>query len=289
MAELTAGFPGTAEIAKAQARRLRSALAPRLALGHSQALELIARTHGEVNWGRMCAVLEDIAAKDAGSVPAPVAQPLPGQAEGIRPQIFTGDPMDQRALQALWKGIRDARPTSVTPRAIELAARHIREGLVPVIGFESWLDRLDTSMGGMVFDMGTENLLKLIRIEPVTLFRRPRARDTETSGQQVFKLAAFASGLIFLERLGFNSHPEVYVEAILPALKATSHLDAQEVDCFWHAKERQKFRVRLDLFDPTVSVKDLVHEEKLMDNGTRIRIARTRDELPLIRYLGADR
>lgn len=117
MSELNAGFPGTAEIAKAQARRLRSALAPRLALGHSQALELIARTHGEVSWGRMCAILEDVAAKDAGSASAPVAQPLPvqtmpGKSEGVLAHIFTGEPIEQRALQALWKRLGSARPTS---------------------------------------------------------------------------------------------------------------------------------------------------------------------------------
>lgn len=53
MTDQSIGLPATPDIAKAQAKRLRSALAPDLTIGHSQALELIARVHGEQSWGRL--------------------------------------------------------------------------------------------------------------------------------------------------------------------------------------------------------------------------------------------
>ncbi|WGR54762.1 glyoxalase superfamily protein [Paracoccus versutus] len=53
MTDQNLGLPATTDIAKAQAKRLRSALPTNLNIGHSQALELIARVHGEQSWGRL--------------------------------------------------------------------------------------------------------------------------------------------------------------------------------------------------------------------------------------------
>jgi hypothetical protein len=64
------GLPATSDIAKAQAKRLRSALAPDLMIGHSQSLELIARVHGEQSWGRLNSLIggqPEIRNENAGS------------------------------------------------------------------------------------------------------------------------------------------------------------------------------------------------------------------------------
>lgn len=55
--EILPGTPETADIAKAQAKRLSKALEGRLPLKHGQALEVIARTHGQETWGHLCASL----------------------------------------------------------------------------------------------------------------------------------------------------------------------------------------------------------------------------------------
>jgi hypothetical protein len=56
------GSPETLDIAKAQARRLTSALKDDLPLKHGQALELIARIHGQQSWGHLRASIESAAA-----------------------------------------------------------------------------------------------------------------------------------------------------------------------------------------------------------------------------------
>ena len=62
MPNLLPGSPETPEIAKAQARRLASALKDDLPLKHGQALELIARIHGQQSWGHLRAEIEGPAA-----------------------------------------------------------------------------------------------------------------------------------------------------------------------------------------------------------------------------------
>ena len=299
MSERNPGVPGTADIAKAQARRLRNALAPKLELGHSQVLELIARTHGETSWGRMSAILDEEADSQAAVVPPSASQspagspdvaqrPLPATAEPAgKARKHMGIEVEQRALQALWRGLQSAKPTVVSANARKLAVGYIREGVVDLVRFESWLDQLDTALGGMVFDMDVDNLLKAMEMPKSMLFRRPTTREKSVFGKPMLRLAQFASGLIFLEHLGFDTHPEVFVEPILPALKATRYLDGDEVSCLWYPRERRKFALTLDLVDPQVAEANLIQEDKVMGNGTRITVYRTRDDLPRIRHLRA--
>ena len=66
--DILPGTPETPEIAKAQAKRLAKALEPRLRLQHGQALELVARTHGQETWGHLYAALANMAPQTAGPV-----------------------------------------------------------------------------------------------------------------------------------------------------------------------------------------------------------------------------
>lgn len=58
MPNTTPGLPDSLTTAKAQARRLRTALEGRLPLKHGQSLELIARLHGQESWGHLHDILE---------------------------------------------------------------------------------------------------------------------------------------------------------------------------------------------------------------------------------------
>lgn len=53
MNELIAGFPENITVAKAQAKRLASALPKNMSMTHSQALEMVAKIHGQESWGHM--------------------------------------------------------------------------------------------------------------------------------------------------------------------------------------------------------------------------------------------
>ena len=71
-----AGLPATPDIAKAQAKRLRTALAPDHMLGHSQALEVIARVHGEPSWGRLNSLISTSAPQHADKDENPQVAPV---------------------------------------------------------------------------------------------------------------------------------------------------------------------------------------------------------------------
>jgi len=59
MSKNEAGLPATPAIVKAQAKRLKSALADTLPLSHGQALELVAKTHGRPSWGALNAEYQE--------------------------------------------------------------------------------------------------------------------------------------------------------------------------------------------------------------------------------------
>src|SRR5690554_1843740 len=99
------GLPATPDIAKAQAKRLRSALAADLMLGHSQALELIARVHGEQSWGRLNSMITG-ASKVQPTEETEQQNPLPP------------NHVEQRVLQSLWKGLQGARETRPSAKTI---------------------------------------------------------------------------------------------------------------------------------------------------------------------------
>lgn len=214
MNEQLTGLPATSDIAKAQAKRLRSALAPDLTIGHSQALELIARVHGEQSWGRLNSLIgvptsdTSLTGNPNGNAPA---MPIPSgtPAEAAKSPALPTNHVEQRVLQALWHGLERARDTQASPKTRAQTMALLKDEVIATVSVEGWLDTLDTSLGGMIFDMGSENLLKISGVAAVSRFRRPKVRDTSVYGFTGLRPASFAAILIWLERLGFDTHPEL--------------------------------------------------------------------------------
>lgn len=127
----------------------------------------------------------------------------------------------------------------MTPKTQAKAKELQKEEIISSISLEDWLDTLDRNLGDMVFDMGAENLLKISRVATVSRLPRPKARDKAVSGTQGLRPAAFAAVLIWLERLGFDTHPEGFYEPLLEGIKRAKYIDSEELTCLWHFKERK--------------------------------------------------
>lgn len=289
MTELPPGFPEKHEVAKAQAKRLRTALTPHLTVAHGHALELIAHTHGAQSWGHLNSILDGISAANgaqapAATLPKPGNPPIPTPANRLA-ETHT----DQTVLRALWEAIQTAKPTTVSPKAKAKAKELIAEGVIGGIAFENWLDCLDGRLGGMAFNIGFDRLIELCGVQSVSRYSQPEPGETSVYGSKGVHLAGFANALIFLSRLGLDTHPEPFVDAVLPAIKKAKHIDDDEMTCLWFHQDRENFKVSLHFIDQEMKPVNLVSEKKQMNNGTVIRIVRNNDELGLIHSLNASR
>lgn len=280
MSQFTLGFPENADIAKAQAKRLRTALKPDYKVGHSQSLELIARLHGEQSWGRMNSVFSAV-----GTLSTPIlnatetpSAPAPRSEETSLPEGH----LDQRAMQALYKGLKKARPTSVSAKARKKAKELARDEIISTQSFETWLDQLDVNLGGMVFDMHVDNLIKILDIKTLSRYQRPRVRDKSAYAFRGVRMADFAAALIKLNRFGFDTHPEVFADPLLERIKKSRYIDESELTCLWYGQEQKKFSFHESFLDAETNIQDLVHEDFEMPNGTKVSVECGAGDLHLI-------
>ena len=281
MTDQSMGLPANPEIAKAQAKRLRTALAPDHVIGHSQALEIIARIHGEQSWGRLSSLLN-------GS--ANVAPPLGADVQNVSPKAAgskasPANHVEQRVLQALWHGLKRAGDTQVSPKTLAKTKALQKDEIIATVAIEGWLDTLDVTLGGMIFDMGTENLLKISGVATVSGFQRPKVRDKSVYGFTGLRPAAFAAILIWLERLGFDTHPEAFYEPLIEGIKLSKYIDQDELTCLLHSKETKRFQTREYFVDTETKITDVQREIVKGRNGLTIDIARSTDPLELIESL----
>ena len=290
MNDQSIGLPATSDIAKAQAKRLRSALAPDLTIGHSQALELIARVHGERSWGRLNsqigAATSVISVMGNANSNAPAkAVPTGTPAEAVKSKALPANHVEQRFLQALWHGLERARDTQVSPKTRAQTMALLKDEVIATVSVEGWLDSLDVSLGGMIFDMGTENLLKISGVTTVSRFRRPKVRDKSVYGLTGLRPAAFAAILIWLERLGFDTHPEAFYEPLIEGIKQAKYIDQDELTCLWHAKETKRFQTQEYFVDAETKITNVKRDVVKGRGGLTIEIARSTDPLGLIESL----
>lgn len=282
MTDLSIGRPASPEIAKAQAKRLKNALAPEYEVGHGQALELIARVHGETDWGRLNSLI-----KTAESVFAPIDEsefPHENNTTSMRSPP-SGTEVEQRVLQALCHGLECATETTVVSKTLSKTKKLLNDEIIPSIALEEWLDTLDVNLGGMVFDMGSENLLRIAGVKTVSRFHRPKVSETSVNGFQGLRPAAFSAVLIWLERIGFDTHPEAFYAPLLDDIKQKKFIDTEELACLWHAKEKGRFQT-YECFVDTKTINSNVEREDIKGrNGLKVRIARSTDQLRLIESL----
>jgi hypothetical protein len=254
-------LPSSPEVAKAQAKRLKTALAPNYQIPHGQALELIARVHGEQSWGRLNSLIsQEASARNTPKATAPIDE-----------DDRHSHPVDQSFLKAFWRGLQATTDVKVSSKSRDFAQRLLEQDILLKVSLEEWLDTLDLSMGQMIFDIGADNILKAANIEAVDRYDRPKARDTIMTSFGGLRPAAFARALIWLERLGFDTHPEVFCKPLKKELMKRSHLDSYEMDCFWHDKgKRRPFPTREFFFDP--SVKDSGMERETFTGRKKLTI-----------------
>lgn len=272
MTDRNIGLPANSDIAKAQAKRLRSALAPDLTLGHGQALELIARVHGEQSWGRLNSLI---------SGASEVRQIQKAEQQKRLPSNHVG----QRVLQGLWKGLKDAKQTHPSGKATSMARELRDQEIIPFVSLEGYLDTIDASLGGMVFDIGADNLVNLAKVETVFGYPLPEEQDARVSGIEGLRPASFAAVLIWLERLGFDTHPETFYGSLLETIRKAKHVSHDELTCLWHLREKKSFETSEYLVDATTEISNVEVRTVEGRNGLTIEIAQGTDTLGLIASL----
>lgn len=284
---MTNGLPANPDIAKAQAKRLRTALAPRLDVSHGQSLELIARVHGEPSWGRLNSLLGEV----PPSLPADPAQaaphsgtvaglpPRPRSGEETRPSFREpGEAVDQVVLRALWRALGEAKELQPSDKLIKKAAELRRMELIPLASVEPYLDLLDVGLGGMVFDMGASRLIEICGVEMVDIFERPKARATRAIGVQGLRPASFSALLVWLERLGLDVHPEVFCAPLAQDLRRARFLTADELTCLWHEREKKRFKTAELFVDRAVDEAKMT--TRTVDGRNGVKITITHDAQP---------
>lgn len=213
------------------------------------------------------------------------AIPTGAPAEAVASKALPANHTEQRFLQALWHGLERARDTQVSPKTRALTMTLLKEEVIATISIEKWLDLLDVNLGSMIFDMGTENLLKLSDVTTVSRFKRPKVRDKSVYGFTGLRPASFAAILIWLERLGFDTHPEAFYEYLIDGIKLAKYIDQDELTCLWHSKEKSKFQTSEYFVDAVTNITNVKHEVVKGRGGLTIEIARSIDPLKLIKSL----
>ena len=98
------GTPETLDIAKAQARRLASSLSGKVPMKHSQALELVARIHGQQSWGHLRSVIEMNGATEAGPAVRGTLPATPQDNDIVFSRVSGADIIDICYTQMKWRG-----------------------------------------------------------------------------------------------------------------------------------------------------------------------------------------
>jgi hypothetical protein len=229
---LALGYPESITIAKSQARRLAKALEPHHALSHSQALEAVAKMHGDRSWGAMNTRLTSKSSEtdyDLGYRYVPPDKP-------VQERIWTGWSMAEleRLIGVLRTHPRVAPSENYRTRLDKIIA----DGCVSVGSIDDIFDAISAAIGDFAFAMHGR-LVELFRIETQSYLHRPDEGATGTIGFQSLDIAAAASLMIKLEWIGLDTHPERLVDAVNRATKGRPYVTRHQIDCLWYRTEKE--------------------------------------------------
>ena len=238
MSKTVAGLPATPAIVKAQAKRLRSALADTLPVSHGQALELVAKTHGRPSWGALNAEYQD---RDPFEGPFNLGYE---KAPELEPEHV---PLNERGS---WTSSDLGRlKTALLSKTPALRGREHRRmvldllrdgGIVPSL-IPDLLFAISKPLGEMTWGGGAVDLLRVYDLRIGWTMFRPDPSDQGASGHEWASLETVACLLINLEWLGFDTYPDPLVHQInerLSADPARRHVSNVELDCLWFDRER---------------------------------------------------
>lgn len=311
MTDRTMGLPATIDIAKSQAKRLRTALKPKLDIPHGQALELIARVHGEPTWGRLGSVIEP--GSQASQVPVlqdftqavtPAVRDratiiAAARAETYEALFHSSMSIDQRGLNAIYAALTAAKKTHKTSASNAYLQKLRFKTLISITSIETYLDKLDLSLGQMMFDIGAEDFVKMMCIEVTTLFRNPPRRESDldqdgnfgAATEEGLRPAGFAAALIWLERMGFETHPRAFYEPFLKEIQNAEYLSNDELTCLWHSSETsdKPYPTNLRFTDSDKGIVPAKDEIIAGRNGLEIEVTRSEGPAETIKSLRISR
>lgn len=234
MTNVVPGFPETIDIAKAQAKRLVKALEPHCSLSHSQALEVVAKTHGERAWGAMSSRYQEHRAS-----PAAYDLGLPHHPTGDRPPERGMRGWKPEELESLVSLLRTHPKVTTTAKYRSMLDKIVAEGCVVVGSVDGLLDSVSKQMGDFAFQMHGDRTVELFAIDAESYLYRPAANDERTMGFKAISVAGAAALMIKLERLGLDTHPEHLVSVVNKATAGRSMLTKHELECLWYRSEKE--------------------------------------------------
>lgn len=229
------GYPESAAMAKAQAKRLGKALESSVQLSHSQLLELVAKMHGERSWGAMNAQF-------ANATREPVAAlldlGLQHTASDAPPPDLNHGGWKPSELEQLVTLLRTHPKVNREELNLDRFNRIVADGCVSLGSIDDLFDAISPVLGEFAFAMKGQRLAELFGIRTEGYLHRPEQNWARTSGSQAISVAGAATLLLKLDRLGLDTHPEHLVSTVNKAIVGRRMLTSHELACLWYRTEK---------------------------------------------------
>lgn len=179
----------------------------------------------------------------------------------------------QRDLITICEHLRKSTPTKTKPETLKETKRILSDGLCYLGDVENWLDSFHGPLGTLAFDLGLATLCKLADVKPISRFEMHS--DGSAYGiPNCVRPEEFATILIHLEDLGFDTHPEDFYTPFIEQIKAQKYFSTHDVTCLHRAKKEHKLPVVTYLADLGLKLEKTVTETIKGINGLTIEILR---------------
>lgn len=242
MSKTFAGLPATPEIVKAQAKRLKSALADSLPITHGQALELVAKTHGRPSWGALNAEYQE---RDPFEGPFNLGYAKAPELEPERIDVNDRGTWTSSDLGRLKTALIAKMPALRGPEHRRMVLDLLRDGGIIPGMIPDLLFAISKPLGEMTWYGDVVDLVRVYDLGTCGTMFRPDPKEDRASGHEWVPLESVVLLLINLEKMGFDTFPEPLVHHInerLSADPARRHVSDVELACLWYERERSQRR-----------------------------------------------
>lgn len=242
MSKNAAGIPATPAIVKAQAKRLKSALADTLPLSHGQALELVAKTHGRPSWGALNAEYQD---RDPFLGPFNLGYERTPELEPKRVEINDRGAWTSRDLGRLKAALIAKTPALRGREHRRMVKDLLRDGGIIPGMIPDLLFAISKPLGDMTWYGDVVDMVRVYELETRGIMFRPGPEADLASGHEWVPLEEVVRLLMNLERMGFDTFPDPLVHHINERLSADPerrHISDVELECLWYERERSPRR-----------------------------------------------
>lgn len=242
MSKNAAGIPATPAIVKAQAKRLKSALADTLPLSHGQALELVAKTHGRPSWGALNAEYQD---RDPFLGPFNLGYERTPELEPKRVEINDRGAWTSRDLGRLKAALIAKTPALRGREHRRMVKDLLRDGGIIPGMIPDLLFAISKPLGDMTWYGDVVDMVRVYELETRGIMFRPGPEADLASGHEWVPLEEVVRLLMNLERMGFDTFPDPLVHHINERLSADPerrHISHVELECLWYDRERSSRR-----------------------------------------------